>query len=163
MIIGHLGLMPGEERRDLLKRRTPSRLHIVVNVAAWQLNVFRARYVISDVLAHRGWDPWVVGVMDDEGGHADCRKQGSHIHFGQDRQHEGLLFLGWPPGVHAAPRSPGSPRSTACPDLRNVRTPPCPTCRPSQQCLPRRDRRCWTYPRSPQAPPVQLHGTDVLP
>ena len=81
-IIGHVGLVAGEELGDLLEGRAP-RFDEVVHVAARQLNVFRARYVIGDVLALRGRDERVVGVLDDEGGHADCRKHRPHVHFGQ--------------------------------------------------------------------------------
>jgi hypothetical protein len=55
----------GEELGDHLERIAP-RFHEVVKVAPRQLNVFRACYVISDVLAHRGRDQRVVGVLDDE-------------------------------------------------------------------------------------------------
>src|SRR5947199_9385635 len=48
--IGHVGLLAGEERGDLLKRRSPRRDE-VIQVAPRKLNVLRARYVISDVLA----------------------------------------------------------------------------------------------------------------
>ena len=30
----------------------------------------------------------VVGVVDDQGGHADCRKHRPHVHFGHERHHE---------------------------------------------------------------------------
>ena len=49
-IIGHVGLLAGEELGDLLEGRAP-RFDEVVHVAPRQLNVFRARYVIGDVLA----------------------------------------------------------------------------------------------------------------
>ena len=49
-IVRYLGLVTGEELGDLLKRRTP-RLNNVPHVAARQLDVLRARYVIGDVLA----------------------------------------------------------------------------------------------------------------
>ena len=49
-IIGHFGLVPGEELGDLLEGRAPW-FHEVVHVATRQLDVLRARYVISDVLA----------------------------------------------------------------------------------------------------------------
>ena len=53
----------------------------VVHVAPRQLNVFRARYVIGDVLAPRGRDDRVVGVVEDESRHADCRKHRPHVQF----------------------------------------------------------------------------------
>ena len=65
-IIGHVGLLAGEELGDLLEGLAP-RFDEVENVAPRQLNVFRARYVIGDVLAPLGRDERVVGVMDDEG------------------------------------------------------------------------------------------------
>ena len=52
-IIGHVCLLAGEELSDLLEGLR-LRFHEVVHVAARQLNVFRARYVISDVLAPSG-------------------------------------------------------------------------------------------------------------
>jgi hypothetical protein len=52
-IIGHVSLLAGEELGDLLEGCAPG-FHEVVHVAAGRLNVFRIRYVISDVLAlHR--------------------------------------------------------------------------------------------------------------
>ena len=79
-IIGHVGLLAGEELGDLLEGRAP-RFDEVVQVAARQLNVFRARYVIGDVLALRRRDERVVGVLEDEGRHADCRKDRPHVQF----------------------------------------------------------------------------------
>jgi hypothetical protein len=87
-IIGHFCLMPGEELGDLLERIAP-RFHEVVKVAPLELNVFRVRNVVGDVLAHCGRDEWVVGVLDDEGGHADCRKDLVHVQFGHQRKHKG--------------------------------------------------------------------------
>ncbi len=72
-IVGDLGAVAGEELGDLVERLAP-RFDEVDNVAPRQLNVFRARYVISDVLAHGGRDEQVVGVMEDKGWHADGRK-----------------------------------------------------------------------------------------
>src|SRR4029077_11027526 len=40
-IIGHVGLLAGEELGDLLEGLAPSRFNLVVPVAAWQLNIFR--------------------------------------------------------------------------------------------------------------------------
>ena len=65
-IVRHVGPVTGEELGDLLEGRPP-RFNEVVHVAPGQLNVFRARYVVSDVLAHRGQDELVVGVLEDEG------------------------------------------------------------------------------------------------
>ena len=73
-IIGHLCLMAGEELGDLLEGRTPVWFDEVVHVAARQLNILRAQYAISDVLAPLGRDERVVGVLDDEGWHEDGRK-----------------------------------------------------------------------------------------
>ena len=87
-VVGHLGLVPGEELGDLLKRLTP-RFDEVVDVAPRQLDVLRARYVVGDVPAQLGRYDWIVGVVDNESWHADCRKQRSHVQLGQVRQHEG--------------------------------------------------------------------------
>ena len=104
-IIGHVGLLAGEELGDLLEGLAP-RFDEVVHVAPRQLDVLRARYVISDVLAPRGRDHRVVGVVDHEGWHADCRKHRPHVQFGHERHHESKRFVGSPPGVlcraHAA-------------------------------------------------------------
>jgi hypothetical protein len=86
-IIGHVSLLASEELRDLLKRRTP-RLNDVEEVAPRKLNVLRARDVISEVLAMSGWDERVVRVLDDEGRHADGRKQRAYLQFGHHRHHE---------------------------------------------------------------------------
>src|SRR3981081_2791330 len=72
-IIGDVGLVAGEELGDLVKRRAP-RFDEVVNVASGQLNVFRSRYVIGDVLAPGGWDERIVGMVDDQRWPADSRK-----------------------------------------------------------------------------------------
>ena len=87
-IVGHFGLVAGEELGDLLEGRAPSRFNDVVPVAARQLNIFRARYVLGDVLALRGRDDHVVGVLDDESRHTDCRKDRPHVHFHRERPHE---------------------------------------------------------------------------
>ena len=87
-IIGHFCLMPGEELGDLLERIAPG-FNEVVKVAPPELNVFRVRNVVGDVLAHCGRDEWVVGVLDDEGGHADGRKDLAHVQFGHQRKHKG--------------------------------------------------------------------------
>ena len=50
-IVGHLGLLTGEELGDLLEGGSP-RFDEVIHVATRQLNVFRVRYVIGDLLAH---------------------------------------------------------------------------------------------------------------
>ena len=86
-IIGHFGLLAGEELGDLLEGRAP-RFNEVVPVAARQLNVFRVGYVLGDVLALRGRDDHVVGVVDDESRHTDCRKDRPHVHFRHERHHE---------------------------------------------------------------------------
>lgn len=56
--------------------------------APGELDVLRAPYVVSDILAHRGHDPPVVGVLDNERRHLDCRKQRSHVQLRNHRQHE---------------------------------------------------------------------------
>jgi len=66
-IVGHLCLVPGEEFGDLLEGISPARFDEVPHVATRQLDVLRARYVVSDVSAPRGQDDCVLGVMDDEG------------------------------------------------------------------------------------------------
>src|SRR6516165_5636858 len=70
-VVGHVGLMAGEELSDLPKGRAPAGFNGVQLVAAPQLNVFRVGYVLGDVLAIPGRDDRVVGVVEDEGGHAD--------------------------------------------------------------------------------------------
>ena len=72
-IIGHFGLPAGEELVDLLKGRAP-RFNEVEEVAPGKLDVLRARDVIGDMLAPLGQDQRVVGVLEDEGWHADCGK-----------------------------------------------------------------------------------------
>ena len=49
-IIGHLGLLAGEELGDLLER-VPPRLNEVVHVAPRELDELCARYVFGDVAA----------------------------------------------------------------------------------------------------------------
>ena len=49
-VIGHVGLVAGEELGDLLEGFAP-RFDEVENIATRQLDVFRSLYVISDVLA----------------------------------------------------------------------------------------------------------------
>jgi hypothetical protein len=104
-IVGHLSLVPGEELGDFLERRPP-RLNEVVHVAPRQLNVLRAREVISDVLAPLGQDEGVVGVLADQGRHANCRKNRPHVQLGQERHHEsydpgrrGVVPLPAPPPI----------------------------------------------------------------
>jgi hypothetical protein len=58
-------VVAGDELGDLVER-IPPRFHEVVQVAPRQLNVFRARYVISDVLAPGGRDHQVVGMLEHE-------------------------------------------------------------------------------------------------
>jgi len=87
-IAGHVSLLTGEERGDFLERVAPSRFEGVVQVAPRNFDVFRAWYVVSDVLAHRGRDQWVVGMVDNERRHADCREQCPHVHLTNHRQHE---------------------------------------------------------------------------
>ena len=65
-IVGHFCLVPGEELVDLLKRRAP-RFNEVVQVAPWKLNVFRARYMVSDILALRGHDHRVGRCAVEQG------------------------------------------------------------------------------------------------
>src|ERR1700737_3771098 len=88
-VIGYLRLLAGDKLRDLLEGRTPSRFDEVVHVAARQLDVLRARYVLGDVLALRGRDELVVGGLEDEGWHADCRQDRPHVLLGKNRVHEG--------------------------------------------------------------------------
>jgi precorrin-3B synthase len=94
-IVGHLSLVAGEELGDLLKGRAPW-FNEVVEVAPREFDVFRALYVISDVLAHCGRAEWVVGVLDDKGGNADCRKELAHVQFGHHRKHKGDGGAEWP-------------------------------------------------------------------
>jgi hypothetical protein len=113
-IVRHFSLVPGEELGDLLKGRAPW-FNEVVHVAPWQLNVLRARYVISDVLAPLGQDKGVVGVLHDEGWHADRRKHRPHVDFGHQRHHESKSRWAGRQAFHSSPR---------CPDLlvpRHVR------------------------------------------
>ena len=86
-VIGHLCLMAGKELGDLLERLAP-RFDVVEPVAPRQLNIFRARYVLGDVLALRGRDDCVLGVVEDQGRHADCRKDRAYVHFRHERYHE---------------------------------------------------------------------------
>ena len=69
-----------------MKRGTP-RFNEVEHVAPRQSNVLRPRYAVGDVLAPLGRDHWVVGVVEDEGWHADYRKERPHVHFGYERDH----------------------------------------------------------------------------
>jgi hypothetical protein len=80
-IIGHVCMLAGEELSDRFKGLSPW-FDEVIYVPPWELDVFRAGYVISDVSAHRGQDQWVVGVLDHERRHANCRKNRTHVHFG---------------------------------------------------------------------------------
>ena len=86
-IVGHLRLVAGEELGDLLERISP-RLDDVIHVAARQLNVFRAGNVIAEVPALRRRDDRVIGVLDDERGHADCGKHCPHVHLAHERPHD---------------------------------------------------------------------------
>jgi hypothetical protein len=86
-IVRHFGLVAGEELVDLLKGQAPW-FHEVEEVAPGKLDVFRARYVISDMLPPLGQDHRVVGVLEDEGWHADCGKHCPHVHLGHERQHD---------------------------------------------------------------------------
>jgi hypothetical protein len=87
-IIGHLGLIAGQELDNLAEGGAPW-FNEVEQVATRKLNVFRVRNVVGDVLAHCRRDEWVVGVLDDEGGHVDCRQDRSHVRFGHQRKHKG--------------------------------------------------------------------------
>ena len=60
----------------------------MVQVAPRQLNEFRARYVISDVLSHRGRNDRIVAVMHDKGRYADSRKNRMRAHLDVEREHE---------------------------------------------------------------------------
>ena len=114
-IIGDLCLVAGEELGDLPERRTPSRFNDVVPVAARHLNIFRAGYVLGDVLALRGRVGHAVGVLEDEGRHTDCRKDRPHVHFRHERHHESSGRGARRQAFHPGPR---------CPDLlvpRHVR------------------------------------------
>ncbi len=114
-IIGQVSPLVGEELGDFLEGRAPVRFNEVENVAPWKLNVLRARYAISDVLAPLGRDKGVVGVMEDECRDTDCGKQRPHIRFGQQRHHESSGTWACPQALIACPR---------CPDLlvpRHVR------------------------------------------
>ncbi|OBF85362.1 hypothetical protein A5791_02310 [Mycobacterium sp. 852002-51163_SCH5372311] len=87
-IVGHVGLMTCEKLGDLLKGRTP-RLHEVIHVAPWQLNVFGAGYLIGDVLAHRARDEHIIDVLEHEGRRADCREDRPHVQLAHYGQHAG--------------------------------------------------------------------------
>ena len=50
---------------------------------------FAPGYVIGDVLAPLRRDHDVVGVLEDEGWYADCRKYWPHVHFGDERHRDG--------------------------------------------------------------------------
>src|SRR6202040_298224 len=71
-IVGHFSSVAGEELVNLLEGRLP-RFYEVEQVAPWQLNVFRARYVVGDFLALLRRDERIVAVMDDKGRYADGR------------------------------------------------------------------------------------------
>jgi hypothetical protein len=86
-IIGHFCLVAGEELVNLLEGRLP-RFYEVEHVAPWQLNVFRARYVVGDFLALLRPNERIVAVMDDKGRYADGRKNCMHVHLCEERQHE---------------------------------------------------------------------------
>src|SRR5271163_4484295 len=92
-IVGHFSLVAGEELVDQLEGLAPW-FNVVVHVAAWQFDVLRARYVISDVLAPLARDHRVVGVLDDEGWHADCGKQGGSNSSSQRLEWGGVRWAG---------------------------------------------------------------------
>jgi hypothetical protein len=69
----HVGLIAGHEFGDLLEGLTP-RFDDVVEVAARQLNIFRAGNVVAQIPALRGRDHRVVGVLEEERGHMDAGK-----------------------------------------------------------------------------------------
>jgi hypothetical protein len=96
----------GEELCDLLERRPPVGLDELVHIASRDLDVFRARNVVSDVLAHRRLDYRVVGVVDDEGGHADRGKQRPRVHFGHERHHVRNSRGARRQAFHPSPRCP---------------------------------------------------------
>jgi hypothetical protein len=77
-IIWHVGLLAGEELGDLLEGRPP-RFNEVDRVAARHLDVFRARYVVGDVLTPRGQEHHVGGVLDDEGWHPNRREHRPYV------------------------------------------------------------------------------------
>ena len=91
-IIGHFGVLPGEELRYRLEGLAP-RLHEVIDVAPRQLNISRAIDVIGDVLAQHGRDDRVVGVVKDERGHPDSREDRPHVQVGH-QGHHGASLLG---------------------------------------------------------------------
>ena len=104
-IIGHVGLLAGEELGDLLEGLAPG-FNEVEYVAPRQLNILRARYTVCDVLAPLGQDHRVVGVLDDEGGHADCRKDRPHVQLEDERQHESYGPGAGRPAFLSGPRCP---------------------------------------------------------
>jgi hypothetical protein len=98
----------------------------VIQVAPRQLNVFRALYVIGDVLAHRGRDQRVICVLNHEGRHADRREHRPHVHLSHQRRYESVgswarrkpimsrarradLFVPWHVGIYRMPVFTGSP------------------------------------------------------
>ena len=78
-IIGHVGLLAGEELGDLLEGLAPW-LDVVIHVAPWQLNVFRVRECGLRCTCPTRAGRRVVRVVDDQSGHANCRKHRSHVH-----------------------------------------------------------------------------------
>lgn len=86
-IIGHVGLLAGEELSDHLKGRAPG-FHEVVQVAPWHLDVFRIRYMISHLFSLRRCHERILAVLDDKGRHTDCRKDWQRVHFGDERHHQ---------------------------------------------------------------------------
>ena len=104
-IIGHFGLLAGEELGDLLEGLAPSRFNVVVPVAARQLNIFRAGYVLGDVPALRGRDDRVLGVVDDQRWHADCRKDRPHVQFRHERHQESTVRGARRQAFHPSPRA----------------------------------------------------------
>ena len=113
-VVGHVGLVAGEEFGDLLKGLTP-RFDEVVDVAPRQLNVLRARYVVGDVLAQLG--------RDDRSSACWTTRVGTRIVGSRGRTSNSAtrgIMRATVPGL-AARRSvraqlPEFPRSTACPD-----------------------------------------------
>ena len=68
----------------------------------------------------------VVGVLDDEGGHADCRKQRPHVHFGHQRHHESNGSWACRQAFMSSPRCPDLlvPRHVRIHDMLQLPRPP---------------------------------------
>jgi hypothetical protein len=118
--------VPGEKLGDLLEGRAP-RFDEVVQIAARQLNVFRARYVIGGVLAPRGRDKYVIGVLDNEGRRADCREDRPHVQFADYGQHEGAGRRARRQPLLSRPRCPDLlvPRHVRIDQMLELAGPPC--------------------------------------